>query len=158
MSPVDWPYSPKFRHAGIFNNQGQLQISSLSHHDDVGAIIHRTLRADGTMTTSTITLMPKLSSLESCYSAIVPTEDDESYRLVLNMAAQESYSLDQEADFQLPAIVDRLKSTIPVHVTHTQPLRLTDGTFGGKRRLNDDGDLGGSSCNLTLAKRPRETE
>jgi hypothetical protein len=45
-------------------NQGQLQISSLSHHDDVGAIIHRTLRADGTMTTSTITRIPKLSSLE----------------------------------------------------------------------------------------------
>lgn len=137
-------------------NQGQLQISSLSHHDDVGAIIHRTLRADGTMTTSTITRIPKLSSLENCYSTIVPTEDDENYRLVLNMAAQESYSLDQEADFQLPAIVDRLKSTIPVHVSQAQPLRLTDGTVGGKRRLNDRDDLGGSSC--TLAKRPRETE
>jgi hypothetical protein len=121
-------------------DQGQLQISSLSHHDDVGAIIHRTLRADGTMTTSTITRIPKLSSLENCYSTIVPTEDNENYRLVLNMAAQESYSLDQEVDFQLPAIVDRLKSTIPVHVSQTQPLRLTDGTIGGKRRLNDCDD------------------
>jgi hypothetical protein len=137
-------------------NQEQLQISSLSHHNDVGAVIHRTLRADGTMTTSTITRLPKLSSLENCYSTIVPTEDDGSYRLVLNMAAQEWYSLDQKVDFQLPAVVDRLKRTIPVHVSKTQPLPVTDGTIGGKRRLNDEDDLGGSS--RTLAKRPRETE
>jgi hypothetical protein len=134
--------------------QGQLQISSLSHHEDVGAIIYQTLRADGTMTNSTITRIPKLSSLEKCYSTIVPTENDATHRLVLNMAAQESYSLKQGADFQLPAVIDRLKSTIPVHVCRSLPLRIDASDSGTKRLRSEFDDLGDGGQDLV--KRHRE--
>lgn len=135
--------------------EGRLQISTLTHHDDVGAIVHRTLCADGTMTNKVVTRIPKCSTFETCYSTIVQAEDDTNHRLVLNMAAQQSYSLDQGADFQLPAVIGRVESTIPTHTTHIKPLHIIQGDVSGKRELKREDDGLGDS--YALVKRPRRS-
>ena len=56
--------------------------------------------------------LPKSSTLEKSYSTLVNTGENENLRLVLNMAAQETYSVEDKADFSLPAIFDRKTESI----------------------------------------------
>lgn len=57
--------------------------------------------------------LPASSTLEKSYSTLVDTGDNENLRLVLNMAAQETYSVEEKADFSLPAVFDRKTDSIP---------------------------------------------
>ena len=85
-----------------------LTFSSLSQNPfDSNSVILQSVGPGGVVTTSDLMRLPKSSTLEKSYSTLVNTGDDEKLRLVLNMAAQETYIVDEEKDFSLPAVFDR---------------------------------------------------
>lgn len=123
---------PEFSHS-----QGQLQISALTQDGDRGSVFLQTMRADGKMIEETILRLPKSSTLEKSYSALVATDDDDkNLRLVLNMAIQNTYSAAARPDFQLPAILDRAKDSIPVQVYTSQQRTFYSANLG-KRYIKD---------------------
>lgn len=83
------------------------------------------------MTSHTLARLPKFEALEQSYSTLISstTNNDpegisnwnsnsktgaERLRLVLNKAAQETYSVGQKADFCLPAVFERTRELVPV--------------------------------------------
>lgn len=136
--------------------QGLFQISTLNHHGVAGAITRRTIRSDGTVLSEIVTRTPGSLSLEKAYSTIVKTDNDENLRLVLNKAAQESYSaLVDVIDIQLPAVLDRKRRTIPVYTGSGEHAVVA---AHGKRRLESCVDVdagGGGGGDGALLKRPR---
>jgi hypothetical protein len=124
--------------------QGQLQISALAQDKDRGSVMLQTIRADGKVTEETITRLPKLSTLEKSYSTLVPAASHKNLRLVLNMAIQDTYDADAVTDFQLPAVLDREKSSVPA-VVYTAENLLGPSQKRQKRRL-DSGPLGTGNC------------
>jgi hypothetical protein len=132
---------PVFSHS-----QGRLQISTLQQHHSVGAVVLQTVRGDGAIMEATVTRLPRSTTLEKSYSTLVKTHYHQHMRLVLNMAAQESYPLTQRPDFILPAILDRQKSTIPISFVSggkvleiAAPIKHHIGRV--KEDLKGDGDL-----------------
>ncbi|KAF8852440.1 hypothetical protein BDZ45DRAFT_730184 [Acephala macrosclerotiorum] len=93
--------------------QGQLQMSALTQDLDSGSVMLQTLRANGEFREEKITRLPKSLTLEKSYSTLVPAESHRNLRLVLDKAIQETYSTKEIPDFQLPAVLDRDKSSIP---------------------------------------------
>ncbi|PVH88665.1 hypothetical protein DL98DRAFT_648024 [Cadophora sp. DSE1049] len=120
--------------------QGQLQVTALSQDNDAGAVMLQTMRADGKMIEETITRLPQSSTLEKSYSSLVPASSHKNIRLVLNMAIQDTYSVNEAVDFQLPAVVDREEASIPKMVYSFQP-RLEAGPAQDKRRIEHLGDV-----------------
>jgi hypothetical protein len=120
--------------------QGQLQVSALAQDNDRGSVMLQTVRADGKVIQETITRLPKSSTLENSYSTLVPADSHKNLRLVLNMAIQDTYDADAVTDFQLPAVLDREKSSVPV-VVYTPNNLLAQNQDSQKRRLGN-GQLG----------------
>jgi hypothetical protein len=119
------------------NIQGQMQISALTQHGDRGSVILETMRADGMMIEETVTRIPKSSTLEKSYSSLVPTDNQNTLRLILNMASQDTYSVNEVPDFKLPAVLDRNKDSIPVQV-YTNQQRIESSTKRGKRCIEEE--------------------
>jgi len=114
--------------------QGQLQISALSQDTDSRSVVLQTMRSDGKLIEEIITRLPQATTLEKSYSTLVPAESHKNLRLVLNMALQDTYSASEESDFQLPAVLDRDKESIP-RFEYTQTLALEEKTGPWKRML-----------------------
>lgn len=122
---------PKFT-----NLEGQLQISALSQDSDSRSVVLQTMRADGKMIEETITRLPQLATLEKSYSTLVPAGCHKNLRLILNMAIQETYSVNEHSDYQLPVMLERTIDSIPrVESTWQAPLEATAN--GGKRPISD---------------------
>jgi len=105
--------------------------SSIVQFSSSSAIVLQTLDHTGTMTSHTLARLPKSETLEQSYSTLIPSTTNntpwsinnwnnnsnagaERLRLVLNKAAQETYSVGQKADFCLPAVFERTKESVPV--------------------------------------------
>lgn len=89
-------------------SESGVSLSSLNQNvDNSSAVILQTIGLGGEATHANLMRLPKSSTLERSYSTLVNTGDDEKLRLVLNMAAQETYSIREKADFSLPAVFDR---------------------------------------------------
>jgi hypothetical protein len=57
--------------------------------------------------------MPRLRTLEQSYSTLLPSSPEfDNIRVVLGVAMQDTYNGRQTADFALPAILERKKSSI----------------------------------------------
>ncbi len=97
----------------------------------------QTMRADGKMTEETITRLPKSSTLEKSYSALVSTDGNKNLKLVLNMASQEIYSSITFHDFYLLTVLERQKGSIPATVYTPQPLLVESSTTLGKRTTEE---------------------
>lgn len=97
------------------NPQGNMNISTVRCHPGTNAVTYETLHSNGSVVEQTITLLPKSSTFEKSYPALITDANVRSnkVRLVLNMAAQESYSASERADFNLPLIIDRAIDSIP---------------------------------------------
>jgi len=119
-------------------HQAQLQVSALVQENDRGAVMLQTMRADGKMIEETITRLPKSSTLEKSFSTLVPADSHENLRLVLNMAIQDTYEADGETHFQLPAVLERVKSSVP-KVVYTPQKLLGADERNGRKRLLDSG-------------------
>jgi len=119
------------------SHQAQVQVSALVQENDRGAVMLQTMRADGKMIEETVTRLPKSSTLEKSFSALVLAESHENLRLVLNMAIQDTYKADGETDFQLPAVLERVESSVP-KVVYT-PQKLFGTEEENKKRLLDSG-------------------
>jgi hypothetical protein len=132
-------------------SQGQLQISALSQDYDSGSILLQTMRADGKMIEETITRLPKSSTLEKSYSALVPTNSDENLKLVLNMAVQETYSTVTFHDFQLPAVLERQKGSIPTTVY--APLQRLEPSANPEKRTIEETEGHDDESDLVPKKR-----
>jgi hypothetical protein len=139
---------PKFTHF-----QGQLQVSALVQDNIKGSIKVQTMRADGKIIEDTITQLPQSSTLEKSYSTIVPSESDKTLRLVLNMAMQDTYSMDKNHDFQLPAVLDRQKESIPTAI-YTPQHRLESNQRDKKRFIKHS--LSDPSGGTTRHKKRRQ--
>jgi hypothetical protein len=114
--------------------RGQLQVSARSQDRDARSVMLQTMRADGKMIEETITRLPQSPTLEQSYSTLVPADNHQNLRLVLNMAIQDTYSIDDKPDFRLPAVLDRKKESIPR--TIYIPQRALEATANlGKRSI-----------------------
>jgi hypothetical protein len=133
-------------------SKGQLQISALTQSSTSGSVILQTMRADGKIVAETITKLPKSATLEKSYAALVPTDEHKNIRLVLNMALQDSYSSIGRTDFQLPAILDRTKESIPVQV-YTSQRQLESTVIHVKRPIDFAEDTDSQSSLVTKRKR-----
>jgi hypothetical protein len=94
------------------------------------------------MVEETIARLPQSSTLEKSYSALVPASSHENLRLVLNMAIQDTYSVEPEVDLKLPSVLDRQKASIP-RTIYTPQQRIGPSFTTGKRALGNssDGDV-----------------
>jgi hypothetical protein len=133
------------------NFQGQLQVSALVQDTDKGSVRLQTMRADGKIIEKTITRLPKSSTLEQSHSTIIPGDSHENLRLVLNLAIQDTYST-EKPDFQLPAVLNRKKDSIPTAI-FTPQQRLDTTRIPRKRFLPSTSD--GSHERNTASKRQR---
>jgi hypothetical protein len=90
-------------------------------------IILRNVGPAGLVTTSDLMRLPKSTTLEKSYSTLIHTDDNKNLRLVLNMAAQDTYSTEEKEDFRLPAVFDRKTESIPFaeEVERTWPENLS---------------------------------
>jgi hypothetical protein len=120
---------PKFSHF-----QGQLQVSALAQDNDRGSVLVQTMRADGKMIEETVTRLPKSSTLEKSYPTLVPSGSHKNIRLVLNMAIQDTYSMNEKADFHFPTVVDREKASIPTTI-YCSGRSLESSNKGTKRHI-----------------------
>jgi len=98
------------------------------------------------MIEETITRIPKSSTLEKSYSTLVQTGSNakgnhENLRLVLNMAIQDNYSPTAKPDFQLPAVIDRQRESMPVQIYQAQQL-IGNEAFPRKRYMENYLDNG----------------
>lgn len=104
----------------VFNpSVSGLSFSSLSQNHNSSSIILQNVSPGGLVTNANLMRLPKSSTVEKSYSALVNTGDNQKLRLVLNMAAQETYSAEDKADFSLPAVFDRdTRSIVRVEAEH----------------------------------------
>lgn len=92
-----------------------LSLSSLQQNESTNSsVVLKNVSASGMVSKSNLMRLPKSSTLEKSYSTLVNTGDDDKLRLVLNMAAQETYDVEEKPDFALPAVFDRKVSSIEV--------------------------------------------
>ncbi|KAH8682821.1 hypothetical protein BGZ60DRAFT_205875 [Tricladium varicosporioides] len=120
----------------VFSASGtELSFSALNQNQDgSSAICLQKIGPGGVITNSNLMRLPKSSTLEKSYSTLVNIGDTERLRLVLNMAAQETYSVEDKADFNLPAIFDRkTESILTVEEEHRMNKRLK--VVGGSGQL-----------------------
>jgi hypothetical protein len=121
------------------NFQGQLQISALVQNNENRSVMLQTMRGDGKMVEETIMRLPQSSTLEKSYSTLVSASSHKNLRLVLNMAIQDTYSVEPEVDLKLPAVLDRQKVSIP-RTIYTPQQRIGPSCTLGKRALGDTSD------------------
>jgi hypothetical protein len=118
--------------------QGQLQMSALTQDFKSGSIVLQTLRANGETQEERLARFPKSSTLEKSYSTLVPSGSHENLRLVLDKALQETYSIKEVPDFQLPSVWDRERSSIPI-MTY-RPQKSIESGAGQKRVIEESVD------------------
>jgi hypothetical protein len=101
-------------------SESGVSFSSLNQNvDNSSAVILQSVGPGGEATHANLMRLPKSSTLEKSYSTLVNTGDNEKLRLVLNMAAQETYFTQEKADFSLPAVFDRdTESIVSVKADH----------------------------------------
>jgi hypothetical protein len=141
---------PKIQTCGtiIFerDNHGMAHMSVLHQFQAEGAIILHTLREDGTLTSETLSRLPKELALDG-NAVIVPSSESggvETMRLVLNKAPQTHYSFFDAKKSPLPLVLERTKASIPVAVGTLQPALMKDSDIVAsrmfmRRRTPDDG-------------------
>jgi hypothetical protein len=118
--------------------QGQLQMSSLIQDNDSGSVMLQTLRTNGEMREEKLVRLPRSLTLEKSYSTLIPAGSHNNLRLVLDKAVQETYSTKEVPDFQLPVVLDRDKSSIPV--TTYDPQKRIESSSYGKRVIEHTSD------------------
>lgn len=118
-------------------SNGQTTVTVLDFNSQSSAIHYNTYFEDGSMLQAEVSLLPKMSTLGKCSPMLIASIDPQVVRLVLNMAAQESYSASEQVNFQLPAILNRRIDSIPE--ANVISLRsLTSSSIPNRRRRRGD--------------------
>jgi hypothetical protein len=128
------------------DNYGMAHMSVLHQFQAEGAIILHTLCEDGTVTSETLSRLPKELALDG-NAVIVPSSENEgveTVRLVLNKAPQPYYSFFDAKQSPLPLILERTKASIPVAVGTLQSALMNESDVIGsrmimRRKASDDG-------------------
>ncbi|KAL3476540.1 hypothetical protein BJX99DRAFT_258285 [Aspergillus californicus] len=119
---------------------GNSQVSQLSQLEGMGAIILRTMGADGTLREQVLSRLPERLKSISVPTIIYPTatspgDNDgirnrpDCFKILLNKAQQTHYSLGDMGDVSLPAIVERAWETVPTVTTVLGNRQFLDGGF-----------------------------
>jgi hypothetical protein len=97
------------------NIDGMSTISVLQQMEAEGAVVLRSLCENGTTKVETLTRLPECLRSTSSPTILnpAPGKDSKTVRLVLNKAPQNEYILADIEGNGLPAILERLKTTIP---------------------------------------------
>jgi hypothetical protein len=108
------------------NPQGDMNVSTVRYRPDLNAVTHEITRSNRSLVQQTVTLLPKSSTLDKNSPTLIMDAkvSSNTVRLVLNMAAQESYSASERSDFSLPFIIDRAIDSMPtsyVETVHRMP-------------------------------------
>lgn len=135
---------------------GQLQMSALTQDLDSSSIMLQTLRANGEMREEKITRLPRSSALEKSYPTLILEGSHKNLRLVLDKAIQETYSTKEVPDFQLPVVLDRDKSSIPI-MTYDPQKHLESSSCGKRVIENTPGDVAEGSPALKKRRERRAT-
>ena len=99
------------------SSKGQAWTTVMQQYGTEGAIVLSQVFETGTAQTETLTRLPRSKSLQHSYSTIVaPVGDAAWFTLVLNKAAEDTYSVDNSPDFALPAVLERRLDSVAVHV------------------------------------------
>ncbi|KAI9657904.1 MAG: hypothetical protein M1821_002561 [Bathelium mastoideum] len=115
------------------SRHGRSQIAMLRQYHEERAVVLQSMNEDGIVQEQRLINLPDSSTLEQSYSTLAMSScDQESIKLVLNKASQDTYSCQDVPDLQLPAAVTRSVSSIP-STTKRLALRL-DNTEETRKR------------------------
>ena len=112
-------------------------LSSLHQSHDEGTIVLAAHDNKGTSMNATLARLPASKTLQDSFSSLVRSTNQDDIRLVIDKAAQFTYSTSSKPDVLLPIVFDRHKDTVVVE-RRNLAYRLTNGQ---KRTNEDDRDM-----------------
>ena len=122
-------------------------LSSLHQSHDRGAIVLAGHDNKGTLLNATLARLPASTTLRDSFSTLVRSTNQDEIRLVIDKAAQFTYSTSSKPDLLLPLVFDRHKDTVVVE-RRTLPYRLTSGQKCANEDDRDTDDTNKRICVL----------